>query len=104
MRAVYVSYMQTSPPNAPVTSKPSLTESTWEQFAAVGLFWWVNRGLHLFGWALVRVVEADGTIARVYPARCRFRGFDEETEVDGFRRLTSHIRENADDLVEQVTE
>jgi hypothetical protein len=30
---------------------PPLVETTWREFADAGLFWWINRGLHLFGWA-----------------------------------------------------
>lgn len=76
-----------------------ITEASWEEFGAAGLFWWVNRGLHLFGWALVREVADPETsaerIVRVYPARCKFRGFGQDVEEDGFRRLSEHLRENA---------
>lgn len=96
--------MNDAPDNDPTTSAtkpPALVEATWEEFAAAGLFWWINRTLHLFGWALVREIDGD-VVTRVYPARCRFRGFDEETEADGFRRLTAHLRDNTDDLVRQT--
>lgn len=83
---------------------PNLVETTWEEFAEAGLFWWINRALHLFGWALVRECLPDGKVLRVYPARCRYRGFPEETEIDGFRRLTAHIKKNVDVLAEQVEE
>lgn len=81
-----------------------LARSTWADFADSGLFWWVNRGLHLFGWALVRVVEADGSISEVFPARCRFRGFDQETEEEGFRKLSDHLEANAQALAAQARE
>lgn len=81
-----------------------ITESTWQEFADSGLFWWTNRSLHLFGWALVREVEEDGTIIRIYPARCTFRGFSEDVETNGFKKLTTHIATNVNDLVKAVEE
>ena len=36
---------------------------TWKEFLDNGLLWWINRGLHLFGWAIVVVEEADGSIS-----------------------------------------
>lgn len=73
---------------------PPLVEVTWREFADAGLFWWINRGLHLFGWALVYIENNDGTIERVYPARTTYRGFSEETEREGFRQLSQHMRDN----------
>lgn len=136
---------------------PMLQESNWREFQRAGLLWWVNRGLHLFGWALVFVVDHDwyqpnavpafgkqvviewnqggafmGTmvslndedwrdkdgrwpldvkrwrydgderITAVYPARCRFRGFDRESEERGYEQLTKHIAESMPALLEQV--
>lgn len=79
--------------------KPKMVSpATWEQFRRSGLLWWVNRTLHLFGWAIVVEVDEDdpnGKIKKCYPARCRFRGFDEKSEDQGFKRLTRHMRDSA---------
>lgn len=86
---------------------PNLVEVSWEEFASAGLFWWINRTLHLFGWALVREMdsdEPDAKVLRVYPARCRFRGFSEEVETDGFKRLTAHLQANVSELVKHTEE
>lgn len=74
-----------------------IEEKTWSEFRNSGLLWWVNRTLHLFGWALVVELEED-KITRVYPARCKFRGFSEEIETEGFARLTQYLKENIDTL------
>lgn len=87
----------------PEQKPPPLTEATWEEFAAAGLFWWINRALHLFGWALVREGLPDGKILRVYPARCRYRGFPLDAEEEGFQKLSAHLRDNADRLVADST-
>lgn len=99
--------METETPAQPAQKPPMIVESTWEEFAQAGLFWWVNRALHLFGWALVREMDDDGPdakILRVYPARCRFRGFSEEVESDGFKRLTAHLQTNVPELVRHTKE
>ncbi len=83
-------------------TKNMTEERSWEEFRASGLAWWINRTLHLFGWALV--FEVDDTakplgkqkVVRCYPAHCRFRGFGEESESRGFRKLTAHIEESLD--------
>lgn len=74
-------------------------ERSWGEFTNAGLLWWVNRSLHLFGWAIVREEDDDGVIQRVYPARCRVRGFSPDAEDRGFERLTRHIAEHAEQLV-----
>jgi len=63
---------------------------TWEEFRAAGLLWWVNRILHIFGWAIC--VELDGVvITEAYPVHCKFRGFCEDSETEGHRALTAHM-------------
>lgn len=89
---------------AALLKPPNLIETSWDEFGDAGLFWWVNRSLHLFGWALVREVDDAGKAIRVYPARCRYRGFLEADETAGFQKLTSHLRDNVDDLVQHTKE
>ena len=79
--------------------KQMLERKTWEEFRAAGLLWWVNRILHLFGWAITCDVDLEtNKVNEVYPARCRFRGFSEDSETEGFQNLTKHIVENAERL------
>jgi hypothetical protein len=66
------------------------------------MLWWVNRALHLFGWALVAVVETDGSVSSMYPARTVFRGFSMAEETEGFTALTKHLQQNAEALVREV--
>lgn len=73
---------------------------TWEEFRNIKLLWWINRTLHLFGWAIVYQVESDGTISDVYPARVKFRGFEDESEE--FIGLTKYIQSEIDNLVDET--
>ena len=68
-----------------------IDERTWEEFSKTGLLWFVNRLLHVFGWAIVLEVDEDDRVSKAYPATTRFRGFDGKTEDEGFRAITEHI-------------
>lgn len=54
-----------------------MKRKSWQEFRATGMLWWVNRALHLFGWAIVVEVDDAGEVADAYPARVKFRGFGE---------------------------
>lgn len=75
---------------------------TWKEFQQTGLLWWVNRILHTFGWAITLVEENDGTISDAYPARCTYRGFTEEAEEKGFKKVAAYLLEEAELLKQEV--
>jgi len=81
-----------------------VTRKTWKEFQESKLLWWVNRLLHTFGWAIVFCVEADGEISDVYPARVKFRGFDEKSEEEGFIGLTQYLKATVDELAQEAVE
>jgi hypothetical protein len=65
-------------------------------FRDAGLLWWVNTQLHLFGYAIVFDGEKkeDGSfkINSVYPTKVKFRGFTEDCNDRGYRRLTQYLK------------
>lgn len=76
---------------------------SWDIFRQAGLLWFVNRSLHIFGWAIVAVVDdKTGMVQDVYPARVGFRGFQIEAEEAGFERLTAHMAQEMPRLVDEV--
>lgn len=79
-------------------------KKTWEEFRATKLLWWINRILHTFGWAIVCIMEEDGSITEAYPARVKFRGFELKDEGEGFIGLSEYMAEVADELLEEVKE
>jgi hypothetical protein len=83
-----------------------LEKKTWNEFRDSGLLWFINRTLHLFGWAIVIDFEdiEKQTIKEVYPARCKFRGFDEKSELNGFINVTNYLKENVEDLYKETKE
>ncbi len=80
-------------------------EKSWDEFRATGLFIWINRLLHTFGWALEAEGEPDPDnpdefkATRVYPVRCRYRGFDGDSEKRMWPKLARWIRDHAEELV-----
>ncbi len=72
-------------------------EKGWKEFRESGLFWFVNSILHAFGWALVAEF-ANGEISRVYPARVKFRGFTEDINADGYKKVSKYLKENIEEL------
>jgi len=88
----------------PVVEKVSsmVTRRPWKEFQSSKLLWWVNRSLHLLGWAICLDVDESGNVIDAYPSRVKFRGFDQDSESKNFIILSEHIRENADKLVEEA--
>lgn len=82
-----------------------VNEKTWQEFRDSGLFWWMNMILHTFGWAIVMNIDEDGvTVNNVYPARVKFRGFAEENNTDGYKKVSKYMKENANQLEEESNE
>lgn len=76
----------------------NITEKTWDEFRESGMMWWINRAIHLFGWAICAECDEAGNVLRVYPAHTRYRGFPTEDEVDGFKKLTAHVHARSAEL------
>ena len=70
---------------------------SWGEFREIGLLWWINTILHMFGQAIVLDME-DGRVINAYPARVKFRGFDEESNDKGYYNVSKYIAENAKEL------
>lgn len=66
-----------------------------EDFQDSGMLWYVNSLLHQFGLALVYDTEKKN----LYPAICRFRGFSEEANDKGYKKVTEYLRDNVTDLL-----
>lgn len=71
---------------------------TWDEFRNNGFLWFVNRMLHLFGYALTVDVDDNGKVTDAYPTRCKFRGFDDKSETMGFKNVTRYLKENIDGI------
>jgi hypothetical protein len=81
-----------------------IEKKTWEEFRKCGLLWWINMILHTFGWAIVVDVEDDGTVSSAYPARVKFRGFDEKNNDEGYIKVSEYLEKNAVELAAEAKE
>lgn len=77
---------------------------TWEEFRNSGLLWWINMILHTLGWSIVVVVEDNGVISNVYPARVKYRGFSEDINTEGYANVSNYIKKEADTLLKEASE
>jgi hypothetical protein len=77
-----------------------ITEKSWSEFRKTGLLLFVNSFLHIFGWVLVYETEND----RMYPARTKFRGFDNKDVEEAHIKLADYMKETVDELHKEVNE
>lgn len=78
-----------------------IKKTTWEEFRNSGLLWFINTILHTFGWAIVIELEKE-KIINCYPARVKFRGFDEKTNTRGYEQVTTYLNDNITDLMKEI--
>ena len=74
-----------------------VAKKSWQEFRSTGLVLIINSILHIFGWALVFEIEKN-EIKNVYPARVKFRGFDEKSTTEAYKRLSKYMLDNATEL------
>ena len=79
-----------------------MEKRTWREFKDSKLLWWVNRSLHLFGWAIVIETDTEENVVCCYPARVPYRGFPEADEEAGFEGLTQYMLDEAQTLWSEV--
>jgi hypothetical protein len=73
-----------------------IEKRTWAEFRRSGFLWWINMILHTFGWAICMDINKEtGEIQDVYPARVKFRGFDEKNNSEGYIKVSKYMKENA---------
>jgi len=80
-----------------------IDKKTWKEFRESGLLWWVNMILHTFGWAICFDME-DGEVLEVFPARVKFRGFDNEHNTEGYIKVSQYLKENVDEIEKEARE
>lgn len=82
-----------------------VTRISWEEFRESKMLWWVNMILHTFGLAIVVEVESGtNKITEAYPARVKFRGFNEEKNTIGYIGVSEYIKNNAEELYKEAIE
>ena len=83
--------------------KEMVTVKTWEDFRETGLLLIINQVLHIFGWAIVLEVTEANEVVECYPARGRFRGFDNKSTEKAYIKISQYMNDNVDKLLEEAT-
>lgn len=78
-----------------------ISKKSWQEFRETGLLLFINQILHVFGWALVIEIE-DDNIREVYPARVKFRGFDNSNVSEAYSKISKYMAENANELQDEA--
>ncbi len=68
---------------------------TGNEFRESGALWFVNSILHAFGMAITWNPDTD----EIKPAIVRFRGFDLNSNDEGYKKITKYMKENAEELL-----
>lgn len=74
-----------------------------DEFRGSGLLWLINSILHVFGWAIVVDVQ-NSIVTDAYPARVKFRGFSEDVQSDGYRKVSNYLEENISEIAKEARE
>jgi len=78
---------------------------TWEEFRDCKMLWWINMILHTFGWAIVVDIETEtGKVVDSYPARVKFRGFEDKYNTSGYIGVSQFMKDNAEELYKESME
>lgn len=77
----------------------------WKEFRETGLLLIINQILHIFGWAIVVNIEDESNeITSVYPARVKFRGFDNKNVEDSYINVSKYMVDNCEELLNEALE
>jgi hypothetical protein len=80
-----------------------VNKKKWDEFRSTGLVLIINQILHIFGWAIVFEVE-DNEVKNVYPARVKFRGFDNDSTDKAYRKVSEYLKDNSEELYKETIE
>ena len=78
-----------------------VNKKSWNEFRETGLLLIINQILHIFGWAIVVEMDKD-EIINCYPARVKFRGFNEESTEKTYKKISKYMKENSDILFDEA--
>lgn len=80
-----------------------IDKKEWSEFRSTGLLLIINQLLHVFGWAIVfEYDDKTDKIVNVYPARVKFRGFNNEDVSENYIRATEYLHKEAENLLKEV--
>ena len=80
------------------------SSSCWQEFKDAGLLWMINGILHNFGYAITIFTNNEGKITNVTPMKTKYRGFSEESNEKGYKKVAKYLKENIDTIYNDTME
>jgi hypothetical protein len=78
-------------------------KKSWDEFRQTGLALFINSILHVFGYAIVfDIDEESGLVKDCYPARVKFRGFDDQSVSESHKNISNYLADNITELQEEA--
>lgn len=81
--------------------KIMVKKSSIAEFRSTGLVVFVNMILHIFGWAIAFEIGANGEALNMFPARTKFRGFDEKSQTQAYIKISKFMVKNSAKLLKE---
>lgn len=75
--------------------KNNIEKKDWQEFRGTGLFLFINSILHAFGWVIVCQTDDEGNITGAFPARTKYRGFDNADQDEAHTKIADYLAKNA---------
>lgn len=83
--------------------KEVVTRKTWDDFRANGLLFYINTILHFMGWAIVVEIDTETKlVTNCYPARVKYRGWDEKSQDEEHAKVAQYLANNAPNFPEEI--
>ncbi|MCF8001676.1 MAG: hypothetical protein K9K76_07470 [Halanaerobiales bacterium] len=64
----------------------------------------INSTLHVFGWVIAIETNEDGEFVGASPYKTNFRGFSNDVNDKGYKKVTNYMENNIQRLVNAVEE
>ena len=81
-----------------------ITKKEWSEFRNTGLLLYINQILQVFGWAIVFEVDELDNVVSVYPARSKYRGFDNKNVSKSYEKISQYMKDNIDELIVEAND
>jgi hypothetical protein len=76
-----------------------IKRKSWEEFRKSGMLFLTNTILQFFGWSII--FEYSDKKLTIYPARTKYRGFSEDCNDQGHKRVARYLKNNATELYDE---
>lgn len=81
------------------------SKEKWKEFKNAGLLWFINTILHVFGYTIKYKVDKEtGELLDVFPDRCSYRGFPQESNTRGYINVSQYMKDHAEELLKESKE